>query len=104
FVCIHQPATITTFPYTTLFRSHIGAEMERTAVCVCLHPQLDREEGSIIDDDPAFLDRGDQKIFVRLALEHGSEQFHQRRPPDRGDRKSTRLNSSHVAISYAVFG
>src|SRR5690625_6521352 len=24
-------------------------------------------------------------------------------PPERGDRKSTRLNSSHVAISYAVF-
>src|SRR5205807_9876491 len=25
------------------------------------------------------------------------------RPPDRGDRKSTRLNSSHLVISYAVF-
>src|SRR5690606_40040902 len=31
------------------------------------------------------------------------ERFHQRRPHEFQDRKSTRLNSSHVKISYAVF-
>src|SRR5258708_16902864 len=33
----------------------------------------------------------------------GRQRCHRRRPPDPGDRKSTRLNSSHQIISYAVF-
>src|SRR5439155_11523131 len=35
--------------------------------------------------------------------EKRNQDHHKRQNPDRGDRKSTRLNSSHVAISYAVF-
>src|SRR3712207_7372344 len=72
---IRRPPRSTLFPYTTLFRSHLlGGDVE--AVRHVLH----RVEG-----DPA-----------ELVLDE---------PEDRedGDRKSTRLNSSHANISYAVF-
>src|SRR5258708_28391090 len=66
---IRRPPRSTLFPYTTLFRSHLPAEM--------------------------IIGKGLQKFsFVR----DGSQvQIGQ------GDRKSTRLNSSHQIISYAVF-
>src|SRR5690625_3102485 len=42
--------------------------------------------------------------FMRRVFERGSRSHHFRAEEDVwGDRKSTRLNSSHVAISYAVF-
>src|SRR5439155_1002852 len=53
------------------------------------------------DDDEDALRRGEGRdapsrlLQERFAAEHGAELL--------GDRKSTRLNSSHVAISYAVF-
>src|SRR5690625_6382117 len=69
-----RPPTSTLFPYTTLFRSGLLA---LAAVVVVQHPELSAvDRHQIIDRDA-----GD----------------------DRQDRKSTRLNSSHVAISYAVF-
>src|SRR2546426_3452587 len=78
---IRRPPRSTLFPYTTLFRSHqlghAGAgrvrEFEQRAVA-------DRER-------LVGVGGGEQ------ALDHG----------DRQDRKSTRLNSSHLVISYAVF-
>src|SRR5439155_5736852 len=86
FFIIQPPPTSTIFPYTTLFRSDSLSVIVRT--------------------DPA-LRPGDQ-IFLMLdgqPLNGGvatGSQF-TLTPLDRGDRKSTRLNSSHVAISYAVF-
>src|SRR2546427_4139998 len=70
---IRRPPRSTLFPYTTLFRSHRGDEHERLA----------RRLQSLRRNDrwPDFLQR--------------------RR--GRTDRKSTRLNSSHSQISYAVF-
>src|SRR5690625_7488357 len=48
---------------------------------------------------PGGLGRGDPVLRAHCGNDHG-----ERRPARRrGDRKSTRLNSSHVAISYAVF-
>src|SRR5437879_10002438 len=41
------------------------------------------------------------KIF--LVAYHGPDHVHESKHPDRKDRKSTRLNSSHRCISYAVF-
>src|SRR2546428_3531981 len=62
---IRRPPRSTLFPYTTLFRSHIGGD----PLAVVLH----REPISAVRD------------------------------AHRQDRKSTRLNSSHDQISYAVF-
>src|SRR2546426_6089740 len=71
---IRRPPRSTLFPYTTLFRSH--------------HHQGDGDH----DEDEA--DRGEQLEVALVAL---VEEQH------RQDRKSTRLNSSHLVISYAVF-
>src|SRR3712207_7368153 len=84
FLMIRRPPRSTLFPYTTLFRSlHARGELGEPVVAeVGL-----RGAG------------GDQQRVVgrqRRAAEHlGGDQ-----PPD---RKSTRLNSSHANISYAVF-
>src|SRR3712207_7497777 len=83
---IRRPPRSTLFPYTTLFRSQREEERQR-------HP-----DG---DPDPRFL-RADR---VRLAVEHAEvERQHREDERDEAeDRKSTRLNSSHANISYAVF-
>src|SRR3712207_7872658 len=74
---IRRPPRSTLFPYTTLFRSHLGrVEVERVRE-VNLH-RLAGPVGQREVDDVALGD-------------------HHR------DRKSTRLNSSHANISYAVF-
>src|SRR2546430_3841659 len=76
---IRRPPRSTLFPYTTLFRSRLGAE----------HPVAEPERSRV----PAL--RGQ-------AL--GDVQDERGRAADPGrDRKSTRLNSSHSQISYAVF-
>src|SRR3989442_8484103 len=77
---IRRPPRSTLFPYTTLFRSRrAGAQAARAAL------PRPREVGL----EP--LRRG------RLAAGRGGDAGLQ------VDRKSTRLNSSHVRISYAVF-
>src|SRR2546426_9216099 len=73
---IRRPPRSTLFPYTTLFRSHgPGA-----------HP----------GDEPVQPELG-------VALHVVSLQVHPAKLEQRIDRKSTRLNSSHLVISYAVF-
>src|SRR5437870_9699901 len=75
---IRRPPSSTLFPYTTLFRSLNLAPTASTTAALALGDAL----------AVALLDaRGfDEQDFARAQ-----------------DRKSTRLNSSHVAISYAVF-
>src|SRR5205807_6286401 len=78
FSLIRRPPRSTLFPYTTLFRSDSAAPRR----CV-------RTAGA----DPApWSDRWGADRAGGSAD-----------PPRRGDRKSTRLNSSHLVISYAVF-
>src|SRR5438445_7120086 len=74
---IRRPPRSTLFPYTTLFRSQAGAEGPRRSPVPALH-----------DQHPAD---GRQPPAALLGR------------PDDADRKSTRLNSSHANISYAVF-
>src|SRR2546427_9235111 len=74
---IRRPPRSTLFPYTTLFRSVDWADLTATVI------------------DPSSL-----PIARRLRREAAREAYLRR--PD-GDRKSTRLNSSHSQISYAVF-
>src|SRR5437660_2413894 len=85
---LRLPPRSTLFPYTTLFRSQVG-EVDLVEV-------LERAPG--------------EDGLVGLELEEHEVALAQHRRVDvvdrRGqqlDRKSTRLNSSHVAISYAVF-
>src|SRR2546422_7099044 len=80
---IRRPPRSTLFPYTTLFRSH-GRERGRAL------RRLPRGPGPV---RPALPGAGGPGAEGRVL-----------RPRDRpGDRKSTRLNSSHGYISYAVF-
>src|SRR3712207_7823946 len=87
---IRRPPRSTLFPYTTLFRSlearHHAHEVGPGGPVVLFHhPQ----EGPRID--------------FRRRLAAGSYPCGGYRPSQAEDRKSTRLNSSHANISYAVF-
>src|SRR3712207_9001408 len=85
---IRRPPRSTLFPYTTLFRSAAG--LVRLADSPAADNQPARREVGALDVlhqpphvDARVVDVGDRRV-------------------DR-DRKSTRLNSSHANISYAVF-
>src|SRR3712207_7939503 len=82
---IRRPPRSTLFPYTTLFRAELLEELVRGRVRV----QLPRGHAS----GQRAQRRGPGDVAHPLA---------QGRERDR-DRKSTRLNSSHANISYAVF-
>src|SRR3712207_8291805 len=91
---IRRPPISTLFPYTTLFRSHL---LRR------LPPLVAPRQGQ--QRDPALLPqpRGDRGADERLVAQHRQVgMLLRQRDPDL-DRKSTRLNSSHANISYAVF-
>src|SRR5438477_8524256 len=79
---IRRPPRSTLFPYTTLFRSVVRAAGDAP-----------RRREPVGRDEP---EAGLVPVVLRV---HGDQ--HVRRPPP--DRKSTRLNSSHMSISYAVF-
>src|SRR3712207_7873878 len=85
---IRRPPRSTLFPYTTLFRSQrpCGNADEDGAVARGRAPP-----GAAVARDLLF-ERADEFEEVHVELRGG-----------RGDRKSTRLNSSHANISYAVF-
>src|SRR2546430_5119151 len=77
---IRRPPRSTLFPYTTLFRSRVDRMAGHTIVPT--------GEGDLLALEQS-LDDGD---CLRQPLDPGDS-----------DRKSTRLNSSHSQISYAVF-
>src|SRR3712207_8007365 len=82
---IRRPPRSTLFPYTTLFRSS-----ELYCDCRCFW----KDVGPL------------PHVFLVSAFEVSAPHYHcarQRSSSITGDRKSTRLNSSHANISYAVF-
>src|SRR3712207_6853217 len=84
---IRRPPRSTLFPYTTLFRSERAAtevEDEDQLVLAALVEAVGEGGRRGLVDDAEDVEAGD---LARLL----------------GDRKSTRLNSSHANISYAVF-
>src|SRR2546426_8451119 len=92
---IRRPPRSTLFPYTTLFRSRGGgmrSEEDGTGAALVA---IDDGRARTEHRDTAVGERicggplGDQKGGTRISLQV--------------DRKSTRLNSSHLVISYAVF-
>src|SRR2546430_7310634 len=88
---IRRPPRSTLFPYTTLFRSQRQRRPEHTAL--------------LVDDGRLQPERAQVDRVERLAeCEHLFDERAQVVADEiRGDRKSTRLNSSHSQISYAVF-
>src|SRR5256885_10962249 len=84
---IRRPPRSTLFPYTTLFRSieHHFRDM---------HPPVEVAIGHGDVDQLFGMAQSLLELLQRACLGDGRE--------DR-DRKSTRLNSSHLVISYAVF-
>src|SRR2546427_6452907 len=93
---IRRPPRSTLFPYTTLFRSEItharlellhdallGLDLRLLRQREVVPQQLDSKIGILFEEARALVAPGRE-----VAL---------------GDRKSTRLNSSHSQISYAVF-
>src|SRR5699024_11844119 len=88
FSSLHPPAPISTpFPYTTLVRSHITVFCRNGAQFI--HGRLADLPRQVAHIDLPALPPAGQDGLVGL--------------PQALDRKSTRLNSSHVSISYAVF-
>src|SRR2546426_4967562 len=75
---IRRPPRSTLFPYTTLFRSVFSAAASAESLAVVHEPDV---RGSFY--------RSDHFPFSKAGVP--------------ADRKSTRLNSSHLVISYAVF-
>src|SRR3712207_8401288 len=97
---IRRPPRSTLFPYTTLFRSRGGAQ-EREEV----KPDL-TVLGKVIGGGIPAAAYGGRRELMELVAPAG--QVYQAgtlsgNPLATADRKSTRLNSSHAHISYAVF-
>src|SRR3712207_9560289 len=101
---IRRPPRSTLFPYTTLCRSvvAVGADRLRLTDDVEVAPgvELQVDVAERLQPRPELALRaahalGDRAHLAVLAGEHGDD-------PVGLDRKSTRLNSSHANISYAV--
>src|SRR3712207_7253820 len=80
---IRRPPRSTLFPYTTLFRS----------ICNNCHPFFTGRQ-KLIDTEGRV---------ERFTKRFGAQTSESRKAAQKEDRKSTRLNSSHANISYAVF-
>src|SRR5690349_22168485 len=85
---IRRPPRSTLFPYTTLFRSLAEARLQAVS-----SRNMYSEQGFEARMRPPA-GQVCQSFMVVLKCRPGSAE---------ADRKSTRLNSSHVEISYAVF-
>src|SRR5688572_31631545 len=88
FLLLRPPLRSTLFPYTTLFRSAFLAAIEEAV-------RLQVVNASILPDTLEDVINGNPEYDTPEALANKLE--------DLADRKSTRLNSSHSQISYAVF-
>src|SRR5205085_9705586 len=81
FLLLRRPPRSTLFPYTTLFRSQPVARVGQVVV--------QQERAVLVDGDAAGAQGAAGQVQRQVAAHE--------------DRKSTRLNSSHSQISYAVF-
>src|SRR5688572_31036465 len=88
---IRRPPRPTLFPYTTLFRSEAAGTLTVSDNGV----GMSREA---IVENLGTIARSGTRAFLETLKQAGAENR-----PELIDRKSTRLNSSHSQISYAVF-
>src|SRR5690606_41589459 len=99
-ITISRPPISTLFPYTTLFRS-MAAEGKRIKKVEYLN--LDEFNNVICGRKDNISTKS--KAYTDVAVVHNRINRWSGNTSEGGelDRKSTRLNSSHVKISYAVF-
>src|SRR3712207_7807147 len=87
---IRRPPRSTLFPYTTLFRSRAGNGS------FSYHKYWDGDfPAQYKDNRPGDIQQDEKTFVIKYIKEHKDQ--------NSVDRKSTRLNSSHANISYAVF-
>src|SRR5437667_3967606 len=86
---LRRPSISTLFPYTTLFRSVPDSRRFYPLAVETSHPERLSTPGQLL-----FL----RLVGLAVPRAHGWQHHH-----GFSDRKSTRLNSSHITISYAVF-
>src|SRR5438309_9020041 len=91
---IPRPPTSTLFPYTTLFRSRFARDQELKAAAAQRDAAKGRLESAQAQLAYSRLTSPIDGVVTDMAFYAGEM-------PQ--DRKSTRLNSSHSSISYAVF-
>src|SRR3712207_7321543 len=87
---IRRPPRSTLFPYTTLFRS-VADHLRQASVISAFSGEMTAGWRDDHPDSSAFSRERTDQAFERIAGTRSR------------DRKSTRLNSSHANISYAVF-
>src|SRR3712207_7516670 len=85
FLMIRRPPRSTLFPYTTLFRSRVNSYFQRGTLGAAFR---------LIPSETVPLEKLGMPPVIRTFA---------KKPRGIVDRKSTRLNSSHANISYAVF-
>src|SRR5690606_40521074 len=88
-----RPPSSTLFPYTTLFRS--ANEAHEYARSLAHNGQADAKSAEAAVDNAR---RSQESLAEETQAKETAVAVHAEQ-----DRKSTRLNSSHVKISYAVF-
>src|SRR2546422_5099703 len=89
---IRRPPRSTLFPYTTLFRSPVPAtEMQRAFARLAFPVKREKDAFAVTPPSYRFDIAIEEDLIEEVARLYGL------------DRKSTRLNSSHGYISYAVF-
>src|SRR3712207_8192963 len=86
FLMIRRPPRSTLFPYTTLFRSNVQAIYQSGSIAMAPDEYAPKTE-KVLDVLETI-----KALWIDVYATEGI-----------GDRKSTRLNSSHANISYAVF-
>src|SRR5262245_63945042 len=92
---LRPPLSSTLFPYTTLFRSRAGRRAREEVRMAARIRRVQRAAGGLRAQDRRARRAAlmDAKKLVKMANDIAAFL----------DRKSTRLNSSHLGISYAVF-
>src|SRR5256885_11216683 len=93
-----RPPRSTLFPYTPLSRSEVVDRGEAVGhpPGVGQHHRADRADRQLVPHEP-------EPRLARRAEQVQHELRREADPAEVQDRKSTRLNSSHLVISYAVF-
>src|SRR2546430_12582690 len=94
---IRRPPRSTLFPYTTLFRSPVTDQEPEAARALA---EVHEKVAGLLGGPGSGRVRGDAQDVHGPSLDLHYEQHIQALQQD---RKSTRLNSSHSQISYAVF-
>src|SRR5205814_6901798 len=99
-----QPPSPTLFPYTTLFRSRTALTIGQAAVVKHLQQHVEHIKMRLFDlvEQHDLIGPAPHRLGERAALVI-ADIARRRADQPREDRKSTRLNSSHLGISYAVF-